>query len=165
MLLVKNPQFLYTHESLILAKFHNDWVKIVDFLLIAYFWASVIFITQSLCIRYKISIYSESQHQYRQNTNQIHDNSNVIHARLLDLLSPSQHIHPGIPYDFYTGYILMVAKNVDTNDNTENTDSYYSTGSRSHVPPTTYLYGRLPNAVITDLQRNYGTFYKVFHIK
>ena len=58
----------------------------------------------------------------------------------------------------------MVAKNVDTNDNTDNTDSYYSTGTRSHTPPTTYLYGRLPNAVITDLQRNYGTFYKVFPI-
>ena len=41
-LLFKNPQFLSnhyeilsklgTHEDLILTKFHNDWVKIVDFL-------------------------------------------------------------------------------------------------------------------------------------
>ena len=41
MLLIKNPQFLPnhnetwppwpTHELLILTKFHNDWVKIVDF--------------------------------------------------------------------------------------------------------------------------------------
>ena len=47
MLLLKNPQFLPNHyetwskldtqELLILAKFHNDWLKIVDFLLIAYF--------------------------------------------------------------------------------------------------------------------------------
>ena len=53
MLLLKNLQFLpndyetrtklSTHEYLILAEFHNDWVKIVDFILIAYFWASVIF--------------------------------------------------------------------------------------------------------------------------
>ena len=50
---MKNPQFLYnhyetgptraTHEYIILTKFHNGWAKIVDFLLIAYFWASVTF--------------------------------------------------------------------------------------------------------------------------
>ena len=53
MLLIKNPQFFPnhyetwppwpTHELLILTKFHNDWVKIVDFLIIAYFRACVIF--------------------------------------------------------------------------------------------------------------------------
>ena len=47
MLLIKNPQFLLNHyetlskgatqDLLILAKLHNDWVKIMDFLLIAYF--------------------------------------------------------------------------------------------------------------------------------
>ena len=49
MLLIKNPQFLPnfydtlskcpTHELVILAKCHKNWVKIVDLLLIAYFWA------------------------------------------------------------------------------------------------------------------------------
>ena len=53
MLLIKNPQFLPnfydtlskcpTHELVILAKCHKNWVKIVDFLLIAYFWAGVNF--------------------------------------------------------------------------------------------------------------------------
>ena len=47
MLLIENPQFLFnhyeiltkegTHEDLILTKFRNDRVKIVDFLVIAYF--------------------------------------------------------------------------------------------------------------------------------
>ena len=47
MLLLKNPQFLPNHyetlskcgphEYLILTKFPNDWVKIVDFLIKAYF--------------------------------------------------------------------------------------------------------------------------------
>ena len=47
MLLLKNPQFFSdhyeiltkegTHEALILTKFRNDWVKIVDFLVKAYF--------------------------------------------------------------------------------------------------------------------------------
>ena len=51
MLLLKNPQFLpnhnetlpqkSTHEYLILPKFHNDWVKIVDFSIKAYFWSSL----------------------------------------------------------------------------------------------------------------------------
>ena len=50
MLLLKNLQFLLnhyetlskygTHEYLILAKFRNDWVRIVDFLIKAYFWLS-----------------------------------------------------------------------------------------------------------------------------
>ena len=44
------------------------------------------------------------------NSDQSHD---VIHNRLLDLLDPKKHMHPGVPYDFYSGYILMVAKNVE----------------------------------------------------
>ena len=49
MLLIKNPQFLPNfddtlskwpiHELVNLAKCHKNWIKIVDFLLIAYFWA------------------------------------------------------------------------------------------------------------------------------
>ena len=52
-LLVKNLQFSFdpaeisaissTHELVILTKFHKDWPKIVDFLVIAKFWASQIF--------------------------------------------------------------------------------------------------------------------------
>ena len=44
----KNPQFIPnnaeiqeivpTHELVILTKFHNNWIKIVDFLLLAYFF-------------------------------------------------------------------------------------------------------------------------------
>ena len=51
MLLSKNPQFLSghyeiltkegTHEDVILTKFRNDWVKIVDFLIKAYFCVSL----------------------------------------------------------------------------------------------------------------------------
>ena len=51
MLLLKNPQFLPnhykflwkwgTHDYLIFTKFRNDWDKIVDFLIKAYFWQSI----------------------------------------------------------------------------------------------------------------------------
>ena len=50
MLLLKNPQFLPdhyetlsklgTHEYLIVSKFRDDWVKIVDFLIKGHFWSS-----------------------------------------------------------------------------------------------------------------------------
>ena len=40
MLLLKNPQF-FTNEYLIFTKFRNDWVKIVDVLIKAYFWQSI----------------------------------------------------------------------------------------------------------------------------
>ena len=34
---------LFTHELVILTKFDKDWTKIVDLLLLVYFWASIIF--------------------------------------------------------------------------------------------------------------------------
>ena len=52
MLSLKNSQFLPnhyetlskgTHENLILTKFRNDWVKIVDFLIKAYFFMCTFF--------------------------------------------------------------------------------------------------------------------------
>ena len=33
-------------------------------------------------------------------------------------------MHPGIPYDFYDGYILMVADNVDDDINNVNNNGY-----------------------------------------
>jgi len=90
-----------------------------------------------------------------------HD-ADVIHNRLLDLLDPAKHMHPGIPYDFYNGYILMVAKNVDIDDDNDvNTGSSYSRGNQQVQTATTHLYGQLPQEVVTDLQRNYGRFQKI----
>ena len=55
---MKNPQFysnstenlviLSTHGLIILTKFDDNWTKIVNSLSLAYFWASVIFLNQSL---------------------------------------------------------------------------------------------------------------------
>jgi len=90
--------------------------------------------------------------------------SDAIHSRLLDLLDPQKHMHPGVPYDFYSGYILMVAKNVDTDEeeNQVNTGSYYgSRGNQQAQTATTHLFGKLPDEVTSDLQRNYGRFQKI----
>ena len=58
MLLIKNPQFSSNHyetrskqstyEYLILTEFRNDWVKIMDFLIKAYFWFTVVFLQHTL---------------------------------------------------------------------------------------------------------------------
>ena len=58
LLLVKNPQFLSNqadilpkspiHEPVILTKWHNDWVKIVDFFKETIFWSVLFFITHTL---------------------------------------------------------------------------------------------------------------------
>ena len=89
-----------------------------------------------------------------------------IFSRLIELLDPSKHRHPGIPYDFYSGYVLMVSNNVDNDINEVNTDTFggdqYNNGNVS--PPTvTYLYGRFPNDVISDFRRSYGSFERVGH--
>jgi len=96
-----------------------------------------------------------------QHSDEGHD-ADIIHNRLLDLLDPAKHMHPGIPYDFYNGYILMVAKNVDVDDDNDvNTGSSYSRGNQQVRTATTHLYGQLPQEVVTDLQRNYGRFQKI----
>ena len=83
----------------------------------------------------------------------------------MDLLDPAKHMHPGIPYDFYSGYILMVAKNVDVDEENQVYTGSYSRGSsrgnQQTQTATTHLYGQLPAEVTTDLQRNYGRFQKV----
>ena len=81
----------------------------------------------------------------QQGSDQVYD-MNAINQRLIKLLDPSEHKHPGIPYDFHSGYIIMVANNVDTD---------YSSGS------TAYLYGTLSYDMVTFLQRTYGLFQMV----
>merc|ERR1711862_405646 len=99
--------------------------------------------------------------------------NNVIHSRLLDLLDPAKHMHPGIPYDFYSGYILMVAKNVDRDHEDESSSgsrygqSQYRTGGQrqQEVKESVHLYGRLSDETVSDLRRNYGGFNRVSNEK
>ena len=72
MLLLQNPQFLPnhyetlskqgTHEYLVLTKFHNDWFKIVDFVIKAYFLFTVIFFGPHLNRNSSGSTYCMSMH-------------------------------------------------------------------------------------------------------
>ena len=78
-------------------------------------------------------------------------------------------MHPGIPYDFYSGYILMVAKNVDRDHEDESSSgsrygqSQYRTGGQrqQEVKESVHLYGRLSDETVSDLRRNYGGFNRV----
>jgi len=90
-----------------------------------------------------------------------HD-ADVIHHRLLELLDPSKHMHPGIPYDFYSGYILMVADNIDTADNSGSGGySSYNRNRNTPAEPTTFLYGKLTPDTVRDLRAKIGGFYEV----
>ena len=86
-------------------------------------------------------------------------NNDEIHSRLLELVDPSKHNHPGIPYDFHGGYILMISDNIDEPETTYGASSY----SSSAVAPasTTTLLGRLPEFVISAFQSNYGRYNQV----
>ena len=118
-----------------------------------------------------VQVYDREQEQPRRTT-QFEENrggraydDSVIHARLLDLLDPAKHMHPGIPYDFYSGYILMVAKNVDIDHEDEGTgghrQSYHRSRSQPSVKESVHLYGRLSEDTVSDLRRNYGGFNRV----
>jgi hypothetical protein len=58
------------------------------------------------------------------------------------MVDPARHVHPGIPYDFFSGYLVMVADNISP-----------TTGNTAYVT----LLGELPRDVEAELQRdNYG---------
>ena len=118
-----------------------------------------------------VQVYDREREQPR-STTQFEENrggraydDSVIHARLLDLLDPAKHMHPGIPYDFYSGYILMVAKNVDIDHEDEGAgghrQSYRRSRSQPSVKESVHLYGRLSEDTVSDLRRNYGGFNRV----
>merc|ERR1711953_497785 len=116
-----------------------------------------------------VQVYDRNQEQPRRTQfdqdrgGRAYDDS-VIHSRLLDLLDPAKHMHPGIPYDFYDGYILMVADNVDDDINNVNNNGYGGHRGNSR-PVTTHLYGHLANEIIRDLQSSYGSFQTISNKK
>ena len=92
-----------------------------------------------------------------------HNVHNDVHE-LMELIDPRKHMHVGIPYDFYSGYVLMVANNIDTaTDNVVNYGSGYSS-RRPGTTPMTHLYGQLPTSLITELQTTYSRKFQQVHM-
>ena len=56
----------------------------------------------------------------------------------------------------------MVANNVDTDDDTTSNSGYNWNNRNQNNPTTTHLYGKLPNDVTADWQRDYSKYTKVF---
>merc|ERR1711971_707525 len=80
--------------------------------------------------------------------NDVHDD---IHE-LMNLFDPRRHAYIGIPYDFHSGYLLMVANNIDIDsENVVNSGSSYGS-RRGRNQPVAQLYGQLPTAAIRELQ-------------
>ena len=93
-------------------------------------------------------------------THNVHDD---VH-KLMELIDPRKHRHVGVPYDFYSGYVLMVANNVDTGTGTVvNSGSGYGS-RRPATTPMTHLYGQLPTALIRELQTTYSRRFQHVHM-
>ena len=81
----------------------------------------------------------------------------------MNLIDPRRHAHIGIPYDFHSGYLLMVANNIDIDsENVVNSGSSYGS-RRGSNQPVAQLYGQLPTAAIRELQTTHRSrFTEVF---
>jgi len=88
-------------------------------------------------------------------TGKAHDVHDDVHE-LMNLIDPRRHAHIGIPYDFHSGYLLMVANNIDIDsENVVNSGSSYGSSRGSNQQqsmPVAHLYGQLPTAAIRELQ-------------
>ena len=69
--------------------------------------------------------------------------------RLLEMIDPKKQRPVGVPYDSYSGYIVMIAKIPDIGPNY---------GSR---PQSVQLFGKLPTDVKQELQTIQGRFQEV----
>lgn len=83
-----------------------------------------------------------------------HDVHDEVH-RIMDMIDPRRHTHVGVPYDFYSGYILMVAKIPDTGSN------FGSRRINQQSTQSVQLYGQLPTNVIRELQTTQRRFQEV----
>jgi|ERR1712029_776567 len=73
----------------------------------------------------------------------------VIGNTLLDMVDPKRHVHPGIPYDFYSGYLIVESSSTTVIPQT----NYYGTST-----DTTEVVGELPQNVKTKLEDHRGKF-------
>ena len=68
-----------------------------------------------------------------------------MHSHLIELMDPSRHVHPGIPYDFYSGYVVVESLNLDD-------------GGQSRRQEETVVLGQLPQVVRAKLEEQWGKY-------
>ena len=62
-------------------------------------------------------------------------------------MDPARHVHPGIPYDFYSGYVVVESQNVDE-------EGAYA----NHRQEKTLVLGQLPQVVRSKLEEQWGKY-------
>jgi len=85
------------------------------------------------------------------------DLHNDVHT-LLEMIDPRRHAHVGVPYDHYSGYIIMVAKIPEIASNGARSNYGYNNQQSTQ---SVQLFGQLPTDVIRELQTIQRTFQKV----
>ena len=70
----------------------------------------------------------------------------AVHSHLIELMDPSRHVHPGIPYDFYAGYVVVDSQNLD--DGNQN----------FRQQEKTIVLGKLPQVVRVKLEQQLGKY-------
>ena len=60
-------------------------------------------------------------------------------------MDPSRHVHPGIPYDFYTGYVVVEAQNLDGQN-------------QNNRQEKTVVLGQLPQVVRAKLEQEWEKY-------
>ena len=74
------------------------------------------------------------------------DHAEAVHSHLIELMDPSRHVHPGIPYDFYAGYVVVESQNLDgENQNVRQQEK-------------TIVLGKLPQVVRVKLEQQWGKY-------
>ena len=73
------------------------------------------------------------------------DHAEKVHSHLIELMDPSRHVHPGIPYDFYSGYVVVESLNLDD-------------GGQSRRQEETVVLGQLPQVVRAKLEEQWGKY-------
>ena len=74
------------------------------------------------------------------------DHAEAVHSHLIQLMDPSRHVHPGIPYDFYAGYVVVEAQNID--DSNRN----------NYQEEQTVVLGQLPQVVRAKLEQQWRKY-------
>ena len=86
----------------------------------------------------------------------VQDNLHNDVRRLLDMIDPKKQMHNRLQYDFYSGYILMVAKLPDVGS--------FNGYVNQQATQSVQLFGQLPPDVLQILQTTQRRFQEVcFH--
>jgi len=93
-----------------------------------------------------IGITMDKNTQIQRSGRVFQDHAEAVHSHLIELVDPSRHIHPGIPYDFYAGYVVVESMHLDDSDR------------NNYQEEKTVVLGKLPQVVRAKLEQQWGKY-------